>query len=116
MKTKLLLAAALIGAATLSANAGIRFGFSLGLPLPVVAPVVSVAPIAPFAPEVVAPQVVAVPPVVVAAPLCPGPDYIWAPGYWSVTSYGRVWVSGAWRFGGRHYAYGYVGRGFRMHR
>jgi hypothetical protein len=94
MKTKLLLTAALIGAATLSAQAGVHFGFSFGLPVPFVAPVV------------VAPPVVAVSPVVLAAPACPGPGYIWAPGYWSVTGYGRAWVPGCWR-GGYGYGYGY---------
>jgi hypothetical protein len=32
MKTKMLLLAALVGAAAMSANAGVRFGFSIGLP------------------------------------------------------------------------------------
>ena len=36
MKTKILLLAALLGAAAMSANAGVRFGFSIGLPLPIV--------------------------------------------------------------------------------
>jgi hypothetical protein len=34
MKIKILLMAALIGAAAMSANAGVRFGVSVGLPLP----------------------------------------------------------------------------------
>jgi hypothetical protein len=45
MKTKLLLTAALLGAASLSAQAGVHFGFSFGLPVPVVV----VAPAAPSA-------------------------------------------------------------------
>lgn len=100
MKTKWMLAAALVGAATLSAQAGVHFGFSFGVPLPV--PVV--APVVPVAPVVVAP------PVVVAAAPCPGVGYIWAPGYWSVCAGSRVWVPGCWRYGGGPrggYAYGY---------
>lgn len=106
MKTRILLAAALIGAATLSAQAGVHFGFSFGLPLPVVAPAVTVAPVAPV---VVAPPVIAAPSVVVATPPCPGVGYVWAPGYWSVTVGGRVWVPGCWRYG---YGYGHYGYGY----
>ncbi|MGA2684860.1 MAG: hypothetical protein ABSF51_07390 [Verrucomicrobiota bacterium] len=36
MKTKTFILAALLGAAAMSANAGVRFGISIGLPLPVV--------------------------------------------------------------------------------
>jgi hypothetical protein len=123
MKTtiKILVAAAVIGVASssLSANAGVRFGLSIGLPLPVIgvsAPVY-VAP----APLYVAPApVVVAPPAVetmtyVTAP-CPGPQYAWVAGYWSVNQYGRVWVPGVWQyrphavvvahFGGG-YGYGY---------
>ena len=102
MKTKLILTvtAALICGATLSANAGVRFGFFLPLPLPVF----TVA--APAPPVVVSAPVVAAPPVVVAAPACPGADYVWAPGYWSVCGYSRVWVPGYW-----HYRPGYFGYG-----
>ena len=87
MKTKILLVAALLGAAVLSANAGVRFGFSVGVPLPVVVstPVVYAAPVAP-APVTVVQTV---------AP-CPGVDYVWVPGYWSYRPTGYVWVSGAW--------------------
>lgn len=64
MKTKkLLLVAALFGAASLSADAGIHFGTSIGLPLP--APIVVTTPVAPV--------VVAVPPPVVEVP----DTYIW---------------------------------------
>ena len=96
MKTKMLLMAALLAAATLSANAGIHFGFSIGLPAPVV--------VAVPAPVVAAP--------VYAAPVYAGPvyaapvyasGYVWAPGYWSVCATGRVWVPGCW-----HYRGGYV--------
>jgi WXXGXW repeat (2 copies) len=89
MKTKLLLTAALAGFTTLSAQAGVCFGFSIGVP--VVAPVVVAAPVAPV-------PVVAAPSAVVAAPACPGPGYIWAPGYWSVRGGGRVWVGGCWHY------------------
>ena len=87
MKTKLLLTAALIGTATLSAQAGIRIGFSFGLSLPV--PIVVTAPAAP---------VVTVPSVLVTTPAYPAPGYVWAPGYWSVCGYNRVWVPGCWHF------------------
>jgi hypothetical protein len=92
MKTKLIFAAALIGVANLSAHAGVRFGFSFGLPSPV--PVVVTAPVAPV---VVSAPVVAVPSVVVTTPAYPAPGYVWAPGYWAVSGYSRVWVPGCWR-------------------
>lgn len=101
MKIKMLLAAALIGTAAWSAQAGVHFGFSFGLPLPVVA-----APVAPMAPVVVTPPAVCAPSVVL--PPCPGPGYAWAPGYWSVGIYGgRAWVPGYWHSGPRGYGYGY---------
>jgi len=93
MKTKLLLTAALVCATSLSAQAGVCFGFSFGLPLP--APIVVTAPVAPVA-------VVAVPPVVVAAPVCPAPGYVWAPGYWAIRGCSRVWVAGCWHCGPNH--------------
>ena len=79
MKTKILILAALISAAAMSANAGVRFGISIGLPLPVVyapAPVTVVQTVTP----------------------CPGIDYGWAPGYWSYRPDGRVCISGAWHY------------------
>ena len=87
MKTKILFVAALLGAAALSANAGVRFGFSFGLPLPVVVstPVVCATPATP-APVAVVQMV----------PPCPSVDYVWVPGYWSYCTTGRVWVPGAW--------------------
>jgi hypothetical protein len=113
MKTKILLVAALLGAASLSAQAGVHVGISFGLPLPL--PVVVVHPACP--PPVVVAAPICPPPVVatavVATPPCPGPDYAWVPGYWSVNSYGRVWVGGGWRYHGapivyRHgYGYGH---------
>jgi hypothetical protein len=105
MKTKLLLAAALVGAATLStvssAQAGVHFGFSFGLPLPPLPVVTFAAP----APVVVAPTYCA-PAAVVAAPACPGPDYIWVPGYWNVVGHDRVWVGGSWSHRPGYVAYG----------
>lgn len=129
MKAKILLAVAVIGAASLSAHAGVRIGVSIGLPLPL--PVVAVSAPACRPPVVVAapacpPPAVVTTAYVVAAP-CPGPDYAWVAGYWSVGAYGRVWVPGAWRhhtvtvvvghrYGGYGYADGHVdaryGRGW----
>ncbi len=63
MKTKSLVLAALIGAAAVSANAGVSFGLSIGVPLPVV--------------------VTTLVALVETVPACPGVDYVWAPGYWS---------------------------------
>jgi hypothetical protein len=100
MKTKLFLTAALISAATLSAQAGVRFGFSFGLPLPV--PVVVTAPIVPV---VVNAPVVTVPSLVVTTPAYPAPGYVWAPGYWSVSGYSRVWVPSCWQYRPVHIMY-----------
>ena len=113
MKTKLLLTAALIGAASLSAQAGVHFGFSFGLPLPPL-PVVTVA-----APVYVAPAPVCAPPavacpataVIVATPACPGPDYVWAPGYWSVSGPSRIWVGGCWQHRPAHVVFSEGPRG-----
>ena len=93
MKTKILFVAALLGAAVMSANAGVRFGFSLGVPLPVVVstPVVYAAPVTPVPVAVVQ-----------TVPPCPGVDYVWAPGYWSYRTAGRVWVPGAWCYHPAH--------------
>lgn len=33
---------------------------------------------------------------VYAQPLCPGPGYIWVPGYWAYGPYGYYWVPGTW--------------------
>jgi hypothetical protein len=87
MKTKILLMAALVGAAAMSANAGVRFGVSVALPLPVVvpAPVVCATPVTP------APVAV-----IETIPACPGADYVWVPGYKSCRATGYVWVPGAW--------------------
>jgi len=99
MKTKLLLTAALIGAVSLSAHAGVFVGVSVGVPVP---HVVVRAPV----PVLVAP----VAPVVETVPTCPGEGYVWVPGYW--TGYGarRVWTAGFWRAPVHAvYAHPYVG-------
>ena len=106
--TKVILMAALLGAAAMSANAGVRFGFSIGLPLPVV-----VAP-----PVVVSAPVVAAPaPIVETVPACPAPNYVWAPGYWSYRPTGYTWVHGAWNYrpvyAGYGHGYGHVYYGHR---
>ena len=95
MKTKILVLAALIGATALSANAGVRFGFSVGLPVPVVvaAPTVVAYPYIP-APVAVVPTI----------PVYAGPGYAWAPGcgpYYRGGGY--AWAPGGWR--------GYPGHG-----
>ncbi len=33
---------------------------------------------------------------VYAQPICPGPDYIWTPGYWAYGDDGYYWVPGTW--------------------
>jgi hypothetical protein len=105
MKTKLLLTAALVGAASLSAQAGVHFGFSFGLPLPPLpVPVIYTAPAAPV---YVAPAVCAPPAVVVTTPACPGPDYVWAPGYWSVSGPRRVWIAAGWQHRPSYVVYGH---------
>ena len=98
MKTKMLLLAALVGAAAMSANAGVRFGFSIGLPLPVVVstPVVCATPVAPVPVTVVQ-----------TVPPCPSVDYVWVPGYWSYCTTGRVWMPGAWCYRPAHVVYGH---------
>jgi hypothetical protein len=106
MKTKVLLVAALIAAASMSAHAGVRFGFSIGLPVPVVtvaapAPVVVVAPVAP---------------VVETIPACPTPGYVWVPGYWSGYGTARVWMGGGWRPGPHTVVYAHPYHGHPWHR
>jgi WXXGXW repeat (2 copies) len=43
-------------------------------------------------------SVAVAPPVlpVYAQPLCPGPDYIWTPGYWAYGPDGYFWIPGTW--------------------
>jgi len=98
MKTKILLVAALLGTAALSAHAEVRFGFSLTLPAPVVVstPVVCTTPVAP------APVAV-----VQTVPPCPGVDYVWVPGYWSYYPNGWTWIYGGWHHRPVHVVYGH---------
>ena len=97
MKTKVLLVAALIAAASLSAQAGVHFGFSIGLP----APVVMAAPVVP---------------VVETVPACPGAGYVWVPGYWTGYGAARVWVAGCWRPGPHAVVYAHPYYGHPWHR
>ncbi len=101
----MLLLAALVGAASMSAQAGVHFGFSFGIPVPVIVsrPVVVAAPVAPCPA-----------PVVQVVPACPGADYVWAPGYWSYRATGYAWVPGAWNYRPVHavYAHNYYGGHF----
>ena len=101
MKTKMILAAALLGTAALSANAGVRFGVSYSVPVVVTAPVV-VVPTCP-APAVRVERV----------PVCPGVDYVWAPGGWAWQSVHWVWTPGVWRYHPAHYDWN---RGHEGHR
>ena len=113
MKTKLLLTAALIGAVSLSAHAGVFVGVSVGLPVPRVVVATPAARIV-----VTAPAPVVAAPMVDAAPACPGPGYVWVPGYWSGYGPTRVWVAGCWRSGPAHlvYAHPYGGHYYGWHR
>jgi len=81
MKAKLLITAVLIGAASLSAHAGVFVGVSIPVPRVVVT----------------VPAPVATAPVVETVPACPGAGYVWVPGYWSGYGAARVWVAGCWR-------------------
>src|ERR1700739_4318174 len=65
-------------------------------------------------------------------PICPGPGYIWTPGYWAYGPVGYYWVPGTWVvapavgllwtpgywgahvgfYGGINYGFGYTGVGF----
>lgn len=96
MKTKMLFVAALLGAGALTANAGVHFGISIGLPAPVVVsrPVVYATPVA-HAPVAVIQRV----------PPCPGVGYVWVAGYWSNLPTGRVWVPAAWHYRPAHVTY-----------
>lgn len=98
MKAKMMLMAALVGAAAMSANAAVRFGVSIGLPLPVVV----------STPVVCATAVASVPVAVVqSVPPCPGVDYVWVPGGWSYRATGCVWVPGAWCYRPAHVVRGH---------
>jgi len=57
---------------------------------------------------------VAPPPLpVYAQPLCPGPGYVWTPGYWAYGTNGYYWVPGTWVWApvGRLWTPGYWGWG-----
>jgi hypothetical protein len=60
-------------------------------------------------------------PQVEVVPVAPGPDYVWAPGYWSWNG-GWIWVGGAWTLRPRPYAvwvgprWVHYGRGYRWER
>jgi len=104
MKTKMLVLAALLGVAAMSANAGVRFGVTVAVPQPVVVstPVVCAAYVTPTPTAVVE-----------TIPPCPGVDYVWAPGYWTYHTNARVWVSGAWHYRPAHAVFGYRHGGYR---
>lgn len=89
MKTKILLTAALLGAAALTANAGVHFGFSIGLP----ASVAVSMPVAYTTPALPAPVTV-----VRIVPPGSDPRCVWVGGHWSNLQTGRAWVPGAWRY------------------
>lgn len=98
MKTKIGFLAALLGAAALSANAGVRFGVTFPVPPPVVVstPIVYAVPVRP-APVIVARTV----------PPRPGMDYVWVPGYWAYHPGGRIWVPGGWCHRPAHIVFGH---------
>ena len=95
----MILLAALLSAAAMSANAGVRFGFSIGFPSPVIV----------SRPVVYAPAPVTV---VQTVQPCPGVNYVWTPGYWSYYPSGRVWVSGAWHYRAAGYDRGHDHGGY----
>ncbi len=86
MKTKMILLAAMVSAAAMSANAGFRLSVCLPVPVVVSRPVVMV-PVAPAPMAYVA-----------TVPACPGANYVWTAGYWAYRPHGNVWVPGAWYF------------------
>jgi hypothetical protein len=107
MKTKILLVAALLGTAVMSANAGVRFGLSIGLPTVVVAttPVYAAPVIVAPAPVTVVQSVPAPPMTVVeTVPASPGVGYVWSPGYYTGA---HVWVGGSWIYHPVHFDHGH---------
>ena len=123
MKAKTLLLAALVGVAAASAQAGVSWNISIGLPLPVFCspPVVVAAPPVVCAPPALvyaAPCPPPAPPVFMqAVPVCPSPDYVWVAGYWSYQPSGYVWVHGGWNCRPAHVMRGYYyGGGYGGHR
>lgn len=94
MKTKTLIIAALVGVAAVSAQAGVHWNISVGIPLPFCIgpapgycappPVVYSPPPVYYAPPTIAYAPPCPPPVYVPAySACPGPDYVWLNGGWS---------------------------------
>jgi hypothetical protein len=104
MKTKMLILATLVGAAAMPANAGVRFGISIGLPLPIVVstPVVVATPVPP------APVAI-----VETVPVCPGAGYVWAPGHWSYRTAHYFWVPGFWCYRSNPVVRGHYYAGYR---
>src|SRR5580700_4557828 len=54
---------------------------------------------------------------VYAQPICPGPGYLWTPGYWGFGGGFYAWHPGYWGphvgfYGGINYSFGYGGVGF----
>ena len=71
----------------------------IGLPAFVLAALLFLGlPLASSSADVAVSVGIAPPPIAVyAQPLCPGPGYIWVPGYWAY-DYGYYWVPGEWVF------------------
>jgi len=80
MNPKMLIMAVLVRAAAMSANAGVRFGVSIGLPLPLVV----TTPVAPAPVTGVG-----------TVPVCAGVGYFWAPGLGSYRTTGYARAPGA---------------------
>ncbi len=115
MKAKILIVAALFGAAVMSANAGVRFGISVGFPTVVVAtqPVYATPVVVEQSPAPVAVYQVQPATVIETVPACPGVGYVWSPGYYTTS---HVWIGGAWRYHAVQYRYDHHDRGqYRGH-
>lgn len=75
----------------------LRNGFSLltmaaAMALPMVAPQTATAAVSFVMSVNVAPPAVPV----YAQPVCPGPGFLWTPGYWAYGPHGYIWTAGAW--------------------
>ena len=86
-KTIAILGLAVVGLTAVNANAGIRFGINVGVPIP--APVVVAQP-----PVYVEPPMPA--PIVETVPVCPTPGYVWVGGNWGWCDNHWVWTRGHW--------------------
>lgn len=93
MKKSIMMAMALMAVAEWSAVADGFFGVSVGVPFGGCARVAAPVCQAQVAPVSVCAGGVAN----FAAPPCPGPGYVWVPGYWSAGWGGQVWVPGFWQ-------------------